>query len=476
MRLTILGGGGFRVPLVYRALADGDVSELTLYDTDAVRVGVVRSVLRQLAVGADGTDRAGRRLPAVRVADGLDDALRGADFVFSAIRVGGTRGRVEDERVPLAEGVLGQETVGAGGVLYGLRTLPVATHLAERVAALAPDAWVINFTNPAGMVTEAMSAVLGERVIGICDSPVGLVRRAARAAGADPDLFLAAPGRPGTASGRADGDPDGAHGGARFDYVGLNHLGWLRSLHDGTRDLLPQLLADDEALGSFEEGRLFGATWLRALGALPNEYLHYYYFRRETLAAVRAAEVTRGAFLERQQGEFFERAAREPERAYELWEAARRGREETYLAESRAASGGWRRDTCDLDGGGYDQVALALMRALGGAGHAGRRTRLVLNVPNGDTVPALPPDAIIETVCEVGPDGAHPLPAAPVGPAELGLMLQVKAVERATIDAARSGDRTAALRALALHPLVDSPAVAARILDRARWGGATNGQ
>ncbi|MFJ4436022.1 6-phospho-beta-glucosidase [Streptomyces sp. NPDC088923] len=430
MRLTILGGGGFRVPLVYGALAGGEVEELTLHDSDPVRLGVIRAVLEQLPGGG----------PRVRTAEDLDEALRGADFVFSAIRVGGTAGRVADERAPLAEGVLGQETVGAGGVLYGLRTVPVAVEIAERVRAVAPGAWVINFTNPAGTVTEAMAGVLGERVIGICDSPVGLVRRAARAAGAAP-------------------------GPVSYEYVGLNHLGWLRALRgaDGT-DLLEALLADRAALESFEEGRLFGADWLRALGSLPNEYLHYYYFRREALAAVRAAGATRGEFLREQQEAFFAAAAREPSRAYALWEATRREREETYMAESREASGGWERDEEDLAGGGYDQVALALMRAI--AGDA-RGTRLILNVPNGTTVPQLPPDAIIETVCEVDAHGAHPLPCAPLGEAELGLMLQLKAVERATIEAALFKDRTAALRALALHPLVDSPAVAARILARA---------
>src|SRR5262249_8295749 len=154
----------------------------------------------------------------------------------SAIRAGGLEGRVSDERLPLAEGLLGQETVGAGGVLYGLRSIPEAMRIAERVAAVAPDAWVINFTNPAGMVTEAMQRVLGGRVIGICDSPVGLCRRAARAVGADPDR-------------------------AGYDYVGLNHLGWLRGLWVDGRDALPGLLADAERLESFEEGKLFGAEW-----------------------------------------------------------------------------------------------------------------------------------------------------------------------------------------------------------------------
>ncbi|MFF4695593.1 family 4 glycosyl hydrolase [Streptomyces chattanoogensis] len=440
MRLTILGGGGFRVPLVYRALLDDparSVSEVTLYDTDARRVAVIAEVLARLAQGRPDP-------VTVRVAQDLDKALTGADFIFSAIRVGGTAGRVRDERIPLSEGVLGQETVGAGGVLYGLRTIPVALRIAERIAALAPQAWVINFTNPAGMVTEAMSQVLGDRVIGICDSPVGLVRRAARAAGADPDRVA-------------------------YDYIGLNHLGWLRSLTLDGAELLPRLLADEAALGSFEEGRLFGADWLRTLGALPNEYLHYYYFRRETLRSVQEAAETRGEFLDHQQGGFFERAAAAggPEAAYELWERTRLEREETYMAESREASGGWQRDSHDLEGGGYDRVALALMHALADD----RGTRLILNVRNGSTVPQLAPDAIVETVCEVTSQGARPLPCAPLREDQLGLMLQVKAVERAAVEAATFKDRNAALRALALHPLVDSPTVAAHILERAAGEG-----
>jgi 6-phospho-beta-glucosidase len=474
MRLTILGGGGFRVPLVYRALLANVYSgsrdtceELVLYDTDRARLKVIASILKAQAAemaaargsrlspatarGGGGRRAGTTRAPVVRIAESLDDALRGADFVFSAIRVDGMAGRVRDERIPLAEGVLGQETVGAGGVLYGLRTLPVAVAIAERVAAVAPDAWVVNFTNPVGMVTEAMLRVLrqrglrsrggGGRVIGICDSPVGLVRRAARAAGADPD-------------------------GVWYDYVGLNHLGWLRRLtaEDG-RELLPPLLADEEALGSFEEGRLFGAELLRTLGSIPNEYLHYYYFTREAVAAARAAKATRGEFLARQQAAFFaEAASADPAGAYAAWERTRLEREETYMAEGRQASGGWQRDAQDLAGGGYDRVALALMRAIA----RGERTRLIVNVPNGTTVPMLDADAVIEVPCEVDADGAKPLPVAVPDGHQAGLMLSVKAVERATIEAAASGSRRAALRALALHPLVDSAAVASRILERAR--------
>ncbi|MFD5575513.1 family 4 glycosyl hydrolase, partial [Streptomyces cadmiisoli] len=258
MRLTILGGGGFRVPLVYGALlgdrAEGRVSQVTLYDEDPPRLTAMARVLRDQAAAASAADPT-VDAPTVTVTGELDEALRGADFVFSAIRVGGLEGRAADERIALAEGVLGQETVGAGGIAYGLRTVPVAREIARRIARHAPEAWVINFTNPAGLVTEAMAEVLGRRVIGICDSPVGLGRRIARVLGARPQD-------------------------AWIDYVGLNHLGWVRGLRVGGRDELPRLLADTEALESFEEGRLFGAEWLRSLGAIPNEYLHYYYFNR----------------------------------------------------------------------------------------------------------------------------------------------------------------------------------------------------
>jgi 6-phospho-beta-glucosidase len=414
VKLAILGGGGFRVPLVHGALLTGrNVTELVLHDVDAGRLAAIERVLAEQAAGAHDA-------PRVRTTTDLATALSDVDFVFSAIRVGGLRGRQLDEQVAHAEGVLGQETVGAGGIAYGLRTVPVAARLARTIGELAPRAWVINFTNPAGMVTEAMAAHLGGRVIGICDSPVGLCRRVARALGADPVT-------------------------AWFDYAGLNHLGWLRAVRVGGEDVLPRLLADTAALESFEEGRLFGADWLRALGALPNEYLHYYYFAREA-----AGSASRGAFLLEQQRSFYE----EPSLA--SWERTRLEREATYMAETREGE----RD--DLEGGGYEKVALALMRALAGE----ERTTLILNVRNGSALPGLPADAVVEVPCAVDANGARPVAAAPLPDHALGLVTAVKAVERATIEAATTGSRAAALRAFALHPLVDSVPVARRLLER----------
>ncbi|MEU3074039.1 6-phospho-beta-glucosidase [Streptomyces laurentii] len=433
MRLTILGGGGFRVPLVYSALlgdhAEGRVTHVTLFDLDQGRLSAIARVLAEQSEGVPDA-------PVVSVTTDLDEAVRGADFVFSAIRVGGLAGRAADERIALAEGVLGQETVGAGGLAYGLRTLPVVTHIARRIAALAPDAWVINFTNPAGMVTEAMGRVLGDRVIGICDSPVGLGRRVARVLGANPrEVWI--------------------------DYVGLNHLGWLRGLKVGGRDLLPRLFEDDTLLGSFEEGKLFGTEWLRSLGAIPNEYLHYYYFNREAVRAYREAERTRGAYLLDQQAGFYEEMEKPDTPPLTTWRRTLADREATYMAHNREAAGVGERAEEDLESGGYEQVALSLMRAIA----RNERATLILNVRNRQVLSVLDADAVIEVPCFVDAAGAHPVSVDPLPYHAVGLVTSVKAVEREVLAAAESGSRATAVKAFALHPLVDSVAVARRLVE-----------
>ncbi|MGZ0152611.1 6-phospho-beta-glucosidase [Kribbella sp. WER1] len=436
MRLTILGGGGFRVPLVYHALlgdqGPGRVTDVMLYDTDRTRLAAIGAVLRQQAAAATSL----LPPPVVTETTDLDEALRGADFVFSAIRVGGLDGRTVDERVALDLGVLGQETVGAGGIAYGLRTIPVARKIAERIAAVAPDAWTINFTNPAGMVTEAMIPFLGDRVIGICDSPSGLGRRAALALGVDPST-------------------------AFYDYAGLNHLGWLRGLRSGGVDRLPELLQSADALSSFEEGRLFSADWLRSIGSIPNEYLHYYYFARETLAAVQAVRQTRGAFLLDQQSAFYAQTGQHPDQALDLWQKTRAERESTYMVESREVADAGERDERDMAAGGYEQVALSLMRAIG----HNERASLILNVRNRGVLRHLDDDAVVEIPCTVDANGALPVTVSQLTDHQAGLVCSVKAVERSTIEAAASGSRDAAVRAFAWHPLVDSVTVARELLD-----------
>ncbi|GAA1342557.1 6-phospho-beta-glucosidase [Arthrobacter roseus] len=427
MKLSILGGGGFRVPLVFRALSSGRfaglITDVALFDSDPRRLAAMERVLASMPVPDSGST------PTVSTCADARTALDGTDMVFAAIRAGSTAGRVLDERIAMKHGLLGQETTGVGGIAYALRSIPQMLALGRDIADVAPGAWLINFTNPAGMVTEALQPLLGERVIGICDSPISLVRRAALAAGV--------PLEEGSLSG--------------VDYVGLNHLGWLRGLtHDG-KDHLPALLADPARLATFEEGRIFGPDLPRMLGCLPNEYLFYYYFQREATLAMAGARQTRGEFIDVQQRYLYEELLTPGERTpWQLWDAARRSREEGYLAEAR--TDGEDRDETDLLGGGYERVALSAMESL----LTGKPAELILNVRNGGLLAQLPADAVVELPSRIDGSGATPLPTTAPTLHQQGLMSAMKAVEQLVVRAAVTGDYAAAREAIAIHPLVDS--------------------
>ncbi|MEL4505119.1 6-phospho-beta-glucosidase [Luteococcus sp. H138] len=434
MRLSILGGGGFRTPLVYEAVARRatglTVDEVVLHDVDPQRLRVMTDVITGLA----------RTIPdnrtAVRGTDSLEDAVTGADFIFCAIRVGGTHARTVDERVALNLGLIGQETVGPGGLAYALRTIPEMDRIARIIAQQAPNSWVINFTNPAGIVTESMRRVLGNRVIGICDTPIGLVKRVARTLDLPQDQIS-------------------------YDYLGLNHLGWLRGLAVDGVDRLGDLLADDALLEQIEEARLLGLDWVRQDGTLPNEYLYYYLHTDEAIRRITAAAQTRGEFLVAQQGDFY-REASCCSSPLKTWRDALQEREATYMAESRDEE---RRED-DIAGGGYQEVALRLMTAIA----TGRPERMILNVANdcadqGLVAEGLPADVVLEVPCVADATGAHPLPVSAPSLGQLGLMARVRSAERCIATAALTGDRGAAWEGFSTHPLVDSPRLGAQLLD-----------
>jgi len=433
VKLVLVGGGGFRTPAIYRALAEGSTrtkyDELVLYDVEQARLDRIAAVL----AGFD--ERLGRSVPITTTTD-LDEAIDGADVVYCAVRVGGLAGRLLDETAALAEGVIGQETTGAGGITFALRTVPVVIDIAEVVARRAPHAVFINFTNPVGLVTEAIRRVLGDRVIGICDAPLALCRRVAAALGRDPDDLW-------------------------FDYFGINHLGWLRAVLDRGQDLLPGLLADDKRLLTFEEGRLFGAEWLQSVGMIPNEYLYYYDFATEALAGMQAGRV-RAEFLSRQQDAFYG-AAGTPAEALRSWEENLAEREGSYMEEA------WSGRDDELRGvaaaretGGYGRLSLDLIDAMNGDGHE----VMILNVANRSSLPFLDDSAVVEVPCVVGRGAVVPIAIGAVPMAAEARIVAVRAAERAAIEAAFSHSRRLAVHALALHPLVPSVEVAGRILDR----------
>jgi 6-phospho-beta-glucosidase len=433
MKLAVLGGGGFRTPAIYRALAEGETQtrfdELVLYDLDQGRLDRIAAVI----AGLNG--ELGRSV-SLRVTTRLEEAVDGADFVYCAIRVGGIAGRVLDETAALAEGVIGQETTGAGGITFALRTVPEITRIAEVVSRRAPGATFINFTNPVGLVTEAARRVLGDRAIGICDAPQALCSRVATALDRDADELW-------------------------FDYFGINHLGWLRSVLDRGRDLLPGLLADEKCLTSFEEGRLFGPDRLRTIGMIPNEYLYYYDFAPEALAGMRSGRV-RAEFLQLQQDAFYA-AEGPPDKALRDWKATIEERERRYMEEA------WSGRDDDLSSvaaarepGGYGGLALDLVDALTGEG----TTILILNVANRSSLPFLDADAVVEVPCVVGRGGVVPVAIGAVPLEASELIGSVRAAERMAMEAALSGSRKMAVQALAMHPLVQSTELAGRILQR----------
>ncbi len=432
MKLTLIGAGGFRTPVIYRAIAAGDVAtrydEVAFYDIDQGRLDRIGCVLEGIS------DELGATPPVTMTTD-LEAAVDGADVVYCAVRAGGMAGRILDETAALAQGVIGQETTGPGGITFALRTVPIITSIAEVVERRAPDATFVNFTNPVGLVTEAVRRVLGDRVIGICDAPLDLCKRVAGALDTPAeDLW--------------------------FDYFGINHLGWLRGVLHGGRDVLPGLIADKQRVETFEEGQLFGADWLQSVGMIPNEYLYYYYFNAEALEAMQAGNV-RSAFLAKQQAAFYAGHGT-PAESLRDWRRTHAERESKYMEEAwTGREEDMARIVAARGPGDYGRLALDLVDGLYGDGYK----VMILDVPNRSSLPFLDEEAVVEVPCVISRGGVVPAAIGQVPLDAQGLILSVRAAERAAIEAALSGSRKMAIKALALHPLVPSVEVAGRILD-----------
>jgi 6-phospho-beta-glucosidase len=379
-----------------------DVERLALHDVDAERLAVVGGMARRML------ERQGFGGELLLTGE-IDAALEGADFVVIQIRVGGQEARLRDETVPLACGCIGQETTGAGGLAKALRTVPVVLEIAERAREqAAPDAWILDFTNPVGIVTRALRDA-GHRAVGLCNVAIGFQRSFARMLRVEPERLL-------------------------VDQVGLNHLTWVRAaLLDG-EDVLPQLIAehgDELAAQAHVPTRL-----LEELGAVPSYYLRYFYAHDDVLAEQldsepRAATV---ATIERELLETY----RDPSIT-----------EKPALLERRG-------------GAFYSDAALGLLASLAegdGAVH-------VVDVRNEGTLAGLADDDVVEVPARVDSDGPSPLPQAPLAPELLGLVQHVAAYERLAAEAAVTDDRTLVRKALLAHPLIGQDRITEELLGR----------
>jgi 6-phospho-beta-glucosidase len=426
MKLAIIGGGGVRTPLLVHGLTRSDVAidSISLFDPDHHRLASIAPLAQQLSAGAT-----------VSSATSLDTCLEGADFVFTSIRVGGIEGRARDEQTALAHGVAGQETIGPAGFAMALRTIPHMIGYARAVQTHAPDAWIINFTNPVGMVTEAVRTATGARIIGICDTPTELFEEIAHA--------LDLPSQD-----------------CYFDYFGLNHLGWVRQVYHRGHPVLAGLFEDDERLGRVYRAPLFDLEYLRGLRLLPTEYVYYYHRSRDAFEHLRRAGNSRGAVIQALNDRLFRdlaAAGDDGPAVYEDYLAARNAgymQIETGSATARQPAP-WAALT------GYDKIALAVLRAIVQNSNA----IIPLNVTNGANLPELEPTDVVEVPCVVNANGARPLHVGAVPPQVRDLLLQVKDYERRTVRAAISGRDADAHDALARNPLVADAGLAGRLLE-----------
>jgi 6-phospho-beta-glucosidase len=405
LKIAVVGGGSTYTPELVEGLATRSdrlpVDELALFDVDPERLSVVGGLAGRMLARAGWGGQ-------LRLTGRHEDAIDGADFVVVQLRVGGQAMRLVDETLPLEFGCVGQETTGPGGFAKALRTVPVVLELAAETARRgAPGAWFVDFTNPVGIVTQALLD-RGHRAIGLCNSAIGFQRRFAALLGVGPDRV-------------------------ELEHVGLNHLSWERAVRvDGT-DRLPELLERHGGELAADLGLPVGL--LRDLRAVPSTYLRYYYATDEVLDEQRRgrSRAEQVADIERGLLELYRDPALDTK---------------PELLERRG-------------GAFYSEAAAALIASL----HAGTGDVQVVDVRNDGALPGLPADAVVELPARIDAAGAHPLPLAPLAPELLGLVQQAKAYERLAVEAAVSGDRTIARKALLANPLVGSYRVAAPLLD-----------
>ncbi|MGO1051169.1 6-phospho-beta-glucosidase [Crossiella sp. CA198] len=407
MKLTVVGGGSTYTPELIDGIAGRRTSlavdEIVLVDPDEHRLSVIGEFSQRLL------DHAGH--PArVRTTTDLESGAEGAAAVLLQLRVGGQAARRSDETFPLECGCVGQETTGAGGLAKALRTVPVVLDIAERVRKVTgPDTWIVNFTNPVGIVTRALVQA-GFRAVGLCNVAIGFQRYVGKLLGAAPEQV-------------------------RLGHVGLNHLTWEREvLVDGV-DVLPRLLS--EFGEDVAEHIGLPAELMRRLGVVPSYYLKYFYSHDEVVATQRTepprAEVV--SLVEKElMGVYADPAV-------------------VTKPEALAQRGG----------AYYSEAAVQLVHALTGGGQGEEH---VVNVQNNGTLPFLPDDAVIEVPSIVDTNGAVPLPVAPVEPAFAGLISHVTGYEYLALEAALHGGRDRVANALLAHPLIGQWSIAEKLADQ----------
>lgn len=401
LKVSVIGGGSTYTPELVEGFIENQpelpVRRLTLMDIDERRLEILGALARRMVEAA-------RVDLAIETTTDQKRAIDGSDFVVSQIRVGGMAARILDEAIPPRFGVVGQETTGPGGFAKALRTIPVALRIAQDIQSTAPGAFLLNFTNPAGLITEALSRYSPVRSIGLCNLPIGMEMRLSQRLGVERPRL-------------------------RLDWVGLNHLNWTRGVVLDGEDIWPRVFAGEveEARRTEGDGWGFPPDLLEALGMIPCGYLNYYYLHDRMLAKQRSAPQSRGEEVRKIEEDLME-MYRNPEL-----------REKPKLLEKRG-------------GAYYSKAAVSLISAI-----ANDKDEVhIVNTRNRGAIPDMPEDVVVEVPSRIGLAGAQPIATGPLPPEIRGLVQAVKAYEELTVVAGAEGDRRRALQALQAHPLVPS--------------------
>jgi len=407
-KVSVIGGGGVRTPLLIHGLLQSQsllgIAELQLFDVDSRRAQLMASLGREIAQNLGVSLR-------LTAANSVEDAVEDCDFVLSSLRVGGMAARARDERIAIEEGLAGQETTGPGGVAMALRTLPVALAHARIVERLAPKAWLINFTNPAGLITQALSQHTQLKVVGICDTPAELLHRIAHVLETHPAEL-------------------------RCDYAGLNHLGWVRRVFKGNADVTSKLLGDEAALRQLYHADLFDPLLIRTLGLIPSEYLFFYYSQRKAYRNQLNAGASRGEELVRLNTDLFTQLYSEaPREALDTYRRYLMQRNASYLRLEAEAGTAFRAIENEPDPfetpTGYHKIAVEVMSGL----VSDVPRSVIVNVRNDNSIEDLSPDDIVEVLCAISSQGIIPTRPGRLPESVRGLVLAVKAYERTIIRA-----------------------------------------
>jgi len=436
-KVSIIGGGGVRTPLVIYGLAQSQaslgISELSLYDVDPARTEVIARLGREILRAFDKPFE-------IRASTRLEESADAADFVLNSVRVGGMSARARDERIAIDHGLAGQETTGPAGAAMALRTVPVTLAHARTIEQVAPRCWFINFTNPAGLITQALAQNTSLKVVGICDTPIELFHRIA----------------------------ESLHESYRemtFEYAGLNHLGWVGRVLLRGADITDRLLADTDLLRGLYSADLFDPALIQTLRLIPTEYLFFYYSQRKAHHNQVRAGATRGEELQRLNEGLFQRLTSESsEQALTTYREYLMRRNASYMKLEAEARSAFVTSDEDIDPfetvTGYHRIALDVMNGL--VSDAPRE--VVVNVLNRGAIEDLDLDDVVEVPCDIDANGPRPRHVGRLPEQVRGLVQAVKAYERSSIRAALTESRSAAQLALLEYPIIGQWEIATEVL------------